>query len=149
MAHGSDVSGRIEPPHDQGASAAAGASVRSRRVVIVPLSLSLAAAAGMILVGGFMSFKADAPGFDGSAIWNFFYAVGTLQFVLGVIALGSISLSIFKIDRAVCGAMVGALGLVSVLSLLVIAVTGTLGVLILAVPGVLALVAGRSMIRSR
>jgi hypothetical protein len=149
MAHRSDVSGRIQPPRDQGTSAAVGPGVRSRKIVIVPLSLSLVAAAGMILVGGFMSFKADAPGFDGSSIWNFFYAVGSLQFVLGIIALGSISLSLFKMDRAVCGAMIGALGLVSVLSLLVIAVTGTLGVLILAVPGVIALVAGRSMVRSR
>src|ERR1700733_13933086 len=100
MAHRSDVSGRIQPPHDQETSATVGAGVTSRRVVIVPLSLSLVAAAGMILVGGFMSFKADAPGFDGSSIWNFFYAVGSLQFVLGIIALGSISLSLFKMARA-------------------------------------------------
>jgi hypothetical protein len=101
-------------------------------------------------VGVFMSFLADAPGVDGSAIVNLFHAIGTLQFVLGLLVPVSAFLLYWGMPnlRTWSGVVTGV-GVVSIISPILIAAEGTIGVLILVIPGVLELIAGRLGARPR
>ena len=102
------------------------------------------AAAGLMVVGAFMAFIADAPGTGGSSIANLFHEVGTLQFGLGLILTVSV-LFVFrsKPGFGLWSYTVIGLGLISIFSLFWVAAAGTIGVLIFVIPGLLALIGGR------
>jgi hypothetical protein len=105
----------------------------------------VAAGAGLLAVGYFMSIVAAVPGELGSSIAVLFRQVGFFQFVLGFSALVSGVLLYVNVSSAwTWGMLTLCLGLASILSLLLVAAYGTAGVLIFVLPGLLALVAGRS-----
>jgi zinc ribbon protein len=122
----------------------------SSRKLAVSIILSLVAAAGLMVVGAFMAFVADAPGIGGSSIANLFHEVGTLQFALGLL----VTISMLFVSRSNPGFglwsyIIIGLGLVSIFSLVLVAAAGTIGVLFFVIPGLLVLVAGRLIGRLR
>jgi hypothetical protein len=123
--------------------------VRAAGRPVAPFVVSLFAVAGLLAVAFFMSFVYDAPGQVGSSIAQLFHAVGAIQLALG---LGVLISAIFLVMRGFSGKLLGGamlgLGAVSILALLVIVAEGTFAVIFLAVPGLLAVVAGLMARRS-
>ena len=110
---------------------------------IVPIVLSVFAVVGLIAVALSMSFIDDAPGDVGSPVAGLFHAVGAVQLVVGLgVLVSAMFLAMGGFDVRKLGSAILGLGAVSVAALLVIVAEGTFAVIFLAVPGVLAIVAG-------
>jgi len=116
----------------------------SRQRPAVPFVLATVAAVCLIAVAYFMSDLAAVPGTIDSPLARLFREVGFFQVILGLLALYSaFSLYVNASKTRAWGWLIVGIGVASIISLLLIAAQGTAGVLVLAVPGLLALIAGR------
>lgn len=117
---------------------------------LMPFVLSVIAFLGLIAVALSMSFVDDAPGDVGSPLAGLFHAVGAVQLVVGLgVLVSAIFIMLSGFDVKLWGAAIVGLGLVSIAALLAIVLAGTFAVIFLAIPGVLAVVAGVLARRSK
>jgi len=109
----------------------------------VSILLSLVAVVGLIAVALSMSFFDDAPGDVGSPVAGLFHAVGAVQLLLGLgVLVSAMFLAMRAFDVKTWGNAIVGLGAASIASLVVIVAEGTFAVVFLAVPGLLAVIAG-------
>ena len=120
--------------------AAVGPPVKRSRI---PVVLSGVAALGLLAVAYLMTVAVAVPGEIDSPIAHLFREVGSVHYFFGLLGFIASSLLYLNASNArVWGLTILGLGLASIISLLLIVASGTAGVLVLALPGLLALVAG-------
>lgn len=118
-------------------------SAPAARRPVVSILLSLVAVVGLIAVALSMSFFDDAPGDVGSPVAGLFHAVGAVQLLLGLgVLVSAMFLAMRAFDVKTWGNAIVGLGAASIASLVVIVAEGTFAVVFLAVPGLLAVIAG-------
>ena len=118
-------------------------SVTTAKRPAASILVATVAVFGLIAVALSMSFFDDAPGDVGSPVAGLFHAVGAIQLVIGLgVLVSAMFLAMRGVEAKTGGTAILGLGAVSIAALLVIVAEGTFAVIFLAIPGLLAVIAG-------